>query len=153
MIRRSILSLAAALVALACSGRNQSGRPVDETQAAPAGGAAVTAAPTAAAAPAPPAPAASPPQEIATSDTTKPEAAPAPPSGAPIPGDASQVRRISIEEADALRVSGKGVIIDVRDLASYGEGHVAGALNIPLAELAQRLGELPRDKPIVTYCA
>lgn len=153
MIRRSTLGLAAALVALACSGRNQSGQPVDETQAAPANATAATASPPPAVAPASPAPAASPPEEIAMNATTKPEAAPAPPSGAPVPGNPSEIRRITVEEANAIRESGRGVIVDVRDDASYNMGHVAGALHIPLDQLANRLGELPRDKPIVTYCA
>ncbi|HET9766042.1 MAG TPA: rhodanese-like domain-containing protein [Thermoanaerobaculia bacterium] len=152
MIRRSTLGLAAALVALACSGRNQTGRPVDETQAAPAQATAATASPPPAVASASPAPAASPP-EIATNTTAKPEAAPAPPSGAPVPGNVGEIRRITVEEANAIRESGSGVIVDVRDDASYDMGHVAGALHIRLDELAQRLGELPRDKPIVTYCA
>ena len=84
---------------------------------------------------------------------SKTAAAPPPPSGAPVPGDASEVRRVSLEEANALRESGTGVIVDVRDENSYNLGHIKGALHIPFGELAQRLGELPRDKPIVTYCA
>ena len=152
MIRRSTLSLGAAIVALACSACNHTGRPVDETQAAPANATAATAPPPAAA-PAPPAPAAQPTEEIASNATTKPEAAPAPPSGAPVPGDPNEVRRITVEETAALRESGRGVIVDVRDDGSYNLGHIAGALHIPLDQLAQRLGELPRDKPIVTYCA
>jgi len=153
MIRRSTLGLGAALVALACGACNHTGRPVDETQAAPANATATTAPPPPAAAPAPPVSAAPPAEEIAMNATTKPEAAPAPPSGAPVPGDPNEVRRITIEEANAIRESGSGVIVDVRDDGSYKLGHIAGALHIPLDQLAQRLGELPRDKPIVTYCA
>ncbi len=151
MIRRSTLGLAAALVALACSGRNQTGQPVNETQAAPANATVATASPAPDAAPASPAPVAPPSEEIAA--TTKPEAAPAPPSGAPVPGDPSQIRRATVEETKALRESGNGVIVDVRDDASWNRAHIAGAVHIPLDQLAQRLGELPRDKPIVTYCA
>ncbi len=31
-------------------------------------------------------------------------------------------------------------------------GHLAGAINIPLRELARRLRELPKDREIVDYC-
>ena len=86
-------------------------------------------------------------------NATKPGAAPAPPTGAPVPGDPNEIRRITVEETNALRESGKGVIVDVRDAASFNMAHIAGALHIPLDQLAGRLGELPRDKPIVTYCA
>ena len=44
------------------------------------------------------------------------------------------------------------VILDVRDGASYAEEHIPGALNIPLAELAARAKELPKNKDIVAYC-
>lgn len=45
------------------------------------------------------------------------------------------------------------LLLDVRDedeLAEYGK--LDGAVNIPLAQLRDRLNELPRDQPIVTYC-
>jgi rhodanese-related sulfurtransferase len=44
-------------------------------------------------------------------------------------------------------------LLDVRDadeLADYGQ--IDGALNIPLAQLRDRLDELPRDRRIITYC-
>tara|TARA_Y100000813_G_scaffold194311_1_gene174523 strand:- start:60 stop:983 length:924 start_codon:yes stop_codon:yes gene_type:complete len=46
------------------------------------------------------------------------------------------------------------LVIDVRAPEVYGKQHVAGARNIPVAELAARLSELPadRDHPIVTVC-
>ena len=43
-------------------------------------------------------------------------------------------------------------VIDVRPPQEYAQGHIAGALNIPLAELKTRLGELPRAREIVAYC-
>jgi rhodanese-related sulfurtransferase len=43
-------------------------------------------------------------------------------------------------------------LLDVRPPAEYQAGHLPGALNLPPDELAQRLGELPRDKEIVAYC-
>ena len=43
-------------------------------------------------------------------------------------------------------------IIDVRDVDSYKERHIPGALHIPLAYIAGEVPYLPKDKPIVTYC-
>jgi rhodanese-related sulfurtransferase/DNA-binding transcriptional ArsR family regulator len=43
-------------------------------------------------------------------------------------------------------------VIDVRPPEEYAQGHIAGALNIPLDKLKQRLKELPRDREIVAYC-
>ncbi len=46
------------------------------------------------------------------------------------------------------------VMIDVRSEELYTNRHVTGALNIPVAELGDRVAELPgdRDAPIVTVC-
>jgi rhodanese-related sulfurtransferase len=44
------------------------------------------------------------------------------------------------------------VIVDARSPDEYAAGHIHGAINIPLAELPERLGEVPADRPIVTYC-
>jgi len=45
-------------------------------------------------------------------------------------------------------------ILDVREPDEFSGplGHIAGAVLIPLGELAGRLGELKRDRPIVTVC-
>ena len=44
------------------------------------------------------------------------------------------------------------LVIDVRGSSEYLDGHVAGALNIPLGQLAGQLAQLARDRPVVTYC-
>lgn len=44
------------------------------------------------------------------------------------------------------------VVVDVRPAEEYRAGHVAGAISIPLAELEQRLSELPPDREVVAYC-
>lgn len=44
------------------------------------------------------------------------------------------------------------ILIDVRSRAEFAEGHITGAKNIPLQELAQESGTLPQDKPIMLYC-
>lgn len=43
-------------------------------------------------------------------------------------------------------------VIDVRPPEEYAQGHIPGALNIPLDRLEDRLGELPPDREIVAYC-
>jgi sulfur-carrier protein adenylyltransferase/sulfurtransferase len=42
-------------------------------------------------------------------------------------------------------------LLDVRQPAEYIGGHLPGARLIPLPELADRLGELERAKPIIAY--
>ncbi len=43
-------------------------------------------------------------------------------------------------------------VLDVRPPEEYAAGHVPGAVNIPLAELEQRLEELGQGQEIVAYC-
>jgi len=43
-------------------------------------------------------------------------------------------------------------VLDVRPPEEYAAGHVPGAVNIPLQELEQRLGELGKDQEVVAYC-
>ncbi len=44
------------------------------------------------------------------------------------------------------------VILDVRPLLEYAQGHIAGARSIPIEELEGRLNELPPNQEIVAYC-
>ena len=43
-------------------------------------------------------------------------------------------------------------ILDVRTPAEYHQGHLPGAINIPVDEIRQRLSEVPKERPIVAYC-
>ena len=42
--------------------------------------------------------------------------------------------------------------LDVRTPREYANGHVLGAINIPIQELPQRLAEVPKDKRVYVYC-
>jgi rhodanese-related sulfurtransferase len=62
----------------------------------------------------------------------------------------SQVPQLSNEEFDAL--GDEPAVIDVREPGEFASGHLAGAMNIPQAELATRIDEVPKDRPVVTIC-
>ena len=44
------------------------------------------------------------------------------------------------------------VIIDVRTPGEFSQGHVPGALSLPVEELPARLEEVPMDKPVLFVC-
>ncbi|MEW6720746.1 MAG: rhodanese-like domain-containing protein [Thermodesulfobacteriota bacterium] len=43
-------------------------------------------------------------------------------------------------------------LVDVRQPHEYEAGHLPGAVLMPLAEIPNRLGELDRSRPTITYC-
>jgi len=46
----------------------------------------------------------------------------------------------------------KYVYVDFRSTEDYDKGHVKGAVSVPLANLQDKLGTLPKDKTLVLYC-
>lgn len=71
--------------------------------------------------------------------------------------------RNNVNEQSALRISCidyneqilneiEHVLIDVRDENQYKICHLSNSINIPLSQLANRLEEIPRDKPIFVMC-
>jgi DNA-binding transcriptional ArsR family regulator/rhodanese-related sulfurtransferase len=62
------------------------------------------------------------------------------------------IRLMGRAELLAASRSGEVVVLDVRPADEFAAGHLAGAVSIPLAELADRLGEIPADAEVVAYC-
>ncbi|WP_235969441.1 rhodanese-like domain-containing protein [Anaeromyxobacter diazotrophicus] len=61
-------------------------------------------------------------------------------------------RRLSPDDI-RQRIAAGAVVVDVRSPDEFRGGAYPGALNIPLHELSGRLGEIPRQRPVVLYCA
>ena len=58
---------------------------------------------------------------------------------------------IDVEQFAAARAS--GTVVDVREPREYAAGHVAGALLIPMGQVANRIDELDRTRPVYVICA
>ena len=56
-----------------------------------------------------------------------------------------------VKEAVSRKDGGDFVLLDVREPGEYAAGHLPGAVHIPLSGLADRLEELDRSMPVVTY--
>ena len=66
-------------------------------------------------------------------------------------------RRDALEPVPASELlervrDGLVTVLDVRPPEEYAQGHVAGALNVPLDRLQERLKDLPIDREVVAYC-
>jgi rhodanese-related sulfurtransferase len=58
---------------------------------------------------------------------------------------------VSRDEAQKLIEDG-AQLVDVRTGHEWEVGRIAGATHLPLDELAQRAGEIDKDRPVVLYC-
>lgn len=66
-----------------------------------------------------------------------------------------KVDTLSADEARrwiAEKKEGEITLIDVREPEEYKEGHLPGALLMPLSDLLDRMKELDIVKPVITYC-
>ena len=61
-------------------------------------------------------------------------------------------RRPSKSLSPQCKATPAPLILDVRTPVEFNAGHIRGAVNRPLDSLRGMLDELPRERPIVTYC-
>lgn len=73
-------------------------------------------------------------------------------AGCNVNSDASGFTEVSVAEVKALPANHDALILDVRTSGEYASGHVPGAKNISVQDLASRLAEVPKDKPVYVYC-
>ncbi len=65
---------------------------------------------------------------------------------------ATAVERIAPTDLAARMQAGTVHVIDVRGHSEWVAGHLPNVPNIPLGDLANRLDEIPRDRPVVAQC-
>jgi rhodanese-related sulfurtransferase len=63
--------------------------------------------------------------------------------------------RVDVAQAKELIESGKVYLLDVREQNEWNEGYIEGATRISVNDIVslKRVNDLPKDKPIVFYCA
>jgi rhodanese-related sulfurtransferase len=60
-------------------------------------------------------------------------------------------KEITAKQAASKKDAGV-YILDVRELREFVQGHIPGAIMIPLRQLKDRMNEIPKDKEIVVVC-
>ena len=72
----------------------------------------------------------------------------------PTHSGAAVARNLSPTEAFSLRGERSDLyLLDVRTLGEYQQSRLEGARLIPIDQFAKRLQEVPKDRPILVYCA
>lgn len=55
-------------------------------------------------------------------------------------------------QVEEVALTDEDVLIDVREPVEFAQGHAASARSLPQAEIATRINELPKDRPIYVIC-
>ncbi len=63
-----------------------------------------------------------------------------------------KVAQFHWHDVPAAQANPDGLLLDVRTAGEYARGHIAGAVNIPLDSLRERLGELDKGKKLYVNC-
>lgn len=66
-----------------------------------------------------------------------------------MPVSAAPVEEVDPDRLEAAR---DAFLLDVREPGEFAHGHVPGAINIPQADLATRLDEVPRHRRVLVIC-
>ena len=78
------------------------------------------------------------------------------PAAKPAPAPSSVAVKVGIQSIDwdkAIQMHEAGAVyVDVRNPSELTDGYAQNAVNIPLGEIKQRFGELPKDKDLLIYC-
>lgn len=61
-------------------------------------------------------------------------------------------RQLGVNDAVKLANARDGVFLDVRSVEHFKAGAVPQSRNVPAADLNNKLGSLPKDKPIIIVC-
>ena len=67
-------------------------------------------------------------------------------------GALQTIGRIGPTELEGLLRGGTARVIDIRGADEWSAGHIPGAENVPLGEIAEHLATMRRDEPIVLHC-
>ncbi len=59
---------------------------------------------------------------------------------------------VDVATVNALQGRDDVVILDVREQSEYDAGHIPGVTLIPMNAVANRLNEIPKDKPVIVTC-
>lgn len=58
----------------------------------------------------------------------------------------------SKELLENINQGSRFILVDLRTYAEYSKGHIAGAINIPVADIEGHLRNLSKEKEIILYC-
>jgi hydroxyacylglutathione hydrolase len=65
---------------------------------------------------------------------------------------AGNLSKSNMVTLDTVKANKDAEIIDIRGVAEFNSGHIAGAKNVFVGTLLQNLDKVPKDKPVIMHC-
>ena len=66
----------------------------------------------------------------------------------------ARVQQITVHDLATMREEQPDmVVLDVREPSEWDDGHIAGAINVPMGQAIERMKEIPADRPKAVLCA
>lgn len=59
---------------------------------------------------------------------------------------------LTVQQTKPLLGNPDVLLLDVREQSEYDAGHIPGVKLIPTGQIASRLSEIPKDKPVIVTC-
>ncbi|MGN0556662.1 MAG: FAD-dependent oxidoreductase [Acutalibacteraceae bacterium] len=63
-----------------------------------------------------------------------------------------KIKQFFWHDVENLPRDGSVTLLDARTATEYSRGNIDGFINIPLDSLRERIGEIPKDKPVYVHC-
>lgn len=67
-------------------------------------------------------------------------------------GALESIATATAEDVQRVLAAGDATVLDVRGTAEYQEGHIPGALHVPMGHIPSRIADIPSDKPLIVHC-
>jgi rhodanese-related sulfurtransferase len=67
------------------------------------------------------------------------------------PRAAAAMSNVTVQQLHVAAAAG-ALVLDVREPFEYAEGRVAGSTLVPLATVAERVDDFPKDQPVYVVC-
>ncbi len=64
----------------------------------------------------------------------------------------AEVKVIDVVDYPSQYADGEYVLVDVREADEYADGHLPGAVNVPLSTLKDNYEQIPTDKTVLLVC-
>jgi len=66
----------------------------------------------------------------------------------------ARVPQITVHDLATMREEQPDlVVLDVREIMEWDDGHIEGAINVPMSQAVERIREVPADRPKAVLCA